>query len=100
MNKNKLPKSRIKLIKRISTDIEDCEIEDRRHILNMIAEKTGIEDVLYPEGTGVRVKFVDLDDELLKNIDNFIVKAKEKTKLNLDSDSEDDQIKKNNDSPE
>lgn len=92
MNKreNTLTKERIKLIKKISSDIEDCEIEDRKHVLNMIAEKLGA-DVLFEEGTGIRLVFSILDHEMLKKIDKFITQAKEKTKLNLDSDTEDDE---------
>ena len=80
-------KKRVKLIKRITSDIEDCEIEDRKYILNIIAEKLGT-DVLYEEGTGIRLTFSVLDDEMLEKIDTYIKKAKEKTKLNLDSDNE------------
>ena len=84
-----LSKERIRLIKRISTDIEDCEIEDRRHILNIIAEKLGRKK-LFQEGTGTRLTFSILDYEMLKRIDEFITQAKEKTKLNLDTDTDSD----------
>jgi len=91
MNRKKqiiLSKERVKLMKNISVNIEDCEIEDRKHILSMIVEKIG-SDQLFQEGTGTRLVFSILDDEMLKKIDEFIDQAKEKTKLNLDSETED-----------
>lgn len=86
--KNKLSKERIKLIRRIDRDMEDCEIEDRKHILNIIAGKLGM-DKLYEENTGTRLSYSILNIDMLKKIDIFIKKAKEKTKLNLDCDSDD-----------
>ena len=78
-------KERKKLIRKITEEIANCEIEDKTHVLNIIAAKIGTEH-LHEEGTGTRIMFDVIDNDLLKEIDKFVSSAIIKTKLNLDSD--------------
>lgn len=73
-------KYRKKLIKKIDNDINDILIEDRIFLMNMIALKIGTDD-LYQEGTGTRILYKKMPDDLLKDISKFIKKAKRKTEI-------------------
>lgn len=86
---NKISKKRKKLIRKITTDITNCEIEDKIHIFNVIGKKVDKID-LHEEGLGIRMLFSLIDDILLQKIDDLITNALVKTKLNLDSDPESD----------
>ena len=84
-----MDKSRKKLIRYVDRNIDEIDITERRRILNIIAENCGC-DILYEENTGVRLRYSDLDDELLKTIKKRIIRGKKKTALILiNSDSED-----------
>ena len=84
-SKNKICKERKRKIRRITENISNCEIEDKTHVLNIIAAKLGT-DCLHEEGTGTRILFDIIDNDLLDEIDKFVNLAIVKTKLNLDSD--------------
>ena len=83
----KMSKERKKLIRKITTDISNCEIEDKIHIFNVISKKIDMAD-LQQEGLGVRIWFFLMDDILLNKINDLINDAIKKTKLNLDSEPE------------
>ena len=84
-----MKKERKKLIKYITYKIDDCIIQDRVMILNMIVEKCGIDNI-YEENTGVRILYKHISDHLLVNIKEFIEESIKKTALNLDSVSDED----------
>jgi len=82
-----MDKIRKKLIRKIHTEISNCAIEDKIHIFNVIGKSINKYN-LHEEGLGVRILFSLIDDILLDKINNLIIDAVEKTKLNLDSDPE------------
>ena len=83
----KMSKERKKMIRKITANISNCEIEDKIHIFNVIGKKIDRAD-LQEEGLGVRIWFSIMDDILLNKINDLITDAIKKTKLNLDSDPE------------
>lgn len=86
MNKpKKKSKERKKMENRILTEISNCEKEDKKHLLNMIAVNLG-EDCLHESNDGVGVNIDIIDDILLKEIYEFISKAIKKTEIDLDSE--------------
>lgn len=89
LNSTKMSKKRKKLIRKINMEISNCTIEDKIHIFNVIGKKINKSD-LHEEGLGVRIMFSLIDDILLSKINDLIIDAIEKTKLNLDSDPESD----------
>lgn len=78
-------KERKKMESRILTEISNCEKEDKKHLLNMIAVNLG-EESLHESNDGVGVYIDIIDDVLLKEIDEFIFKAIKKTEIDLDSE--------------
>lgn len=74
-------KERKKLIRSIHRYIEDIEIDDRRYLLNIIAEN--YKDLLYEEGTGTRILYKVISNKVLRDMNEFIQEAKKKTKLSF-----------------
>ncbi len=87
--KKKISKKRKRLIRKIALEITNCEIEDKAIIFNMVAEKVGIEK-FFQENKGIRILFDVIDDDLLHEINKCVTLAIEKTKLDLNSDSDSD----------
>lgn len=80
-----MKEKRRKLIKYINDKIDDCLIEDRIEILNMIVQKSGGKN-LYEENTGTRILYKHIHNILLINIKEFIDISLKKTLLNFSSD--------------
>ena len=76
---NKIRKRNIRFIE---DNINDILIEDRVFILNMICEKLGRHE-LFEEGTGIRLRYSILNDDLLIKIKKYIIESKKKTQLIL-----------------
>jgi len=94
-NQKKIPKKRKRLIRKIASEVNNCEIEDKINLLIMIAEKIGEENCHQEKGNrdkdgGTHILFDVIDDNLLCEIDKFVSLAKEKTKIDLNSDSDSD----------
>ena len=78
---------RIIKIKNIDINIENCTLEDRKKIFDIINSKL-LKDNIHEEGTGIRIMYKFLNYELLCEIDNFINFAIKKNKLYLKIDSD------------
>lgn len=84
-----MEKSRKMLVRYIDRNIDDILHQDRCRILNIIAQNCGC-DIIYEEGTGVRIRYSDMDEELLKIIKHRIIEGKKKTVLKLSDSSDTD----------
>ena len=76
-------------IKNIDINIENCILEDRKKIFDIINSKVSRENI-HEEGTGVRIKYKFLSYELLCEIDIFIINAIKKNNICLEIDSEEE----------
>ena len=77
--------NRIKKIKSIDINIENCELEDRKKIFDIINSKVSKENI-HEEGTGIRILYKFINYELLCEIDKFINFAMKKNSLDLHLD--------------
>lgn len=75
-------KKRKKIIRYIEFYINDCLIDDRRVILNIIAQKIGCRH-LYEENTGIRILYEHINISLLTYIKEHIVNSIKETELIL-----------------
>lgn len=73
---------RKKNINFIEDYINDCLIEDRIIILNIIVERIGKES-FYEENTGIRIMYKKINNSLLLYIKDYITEAIKKTSINL-----------------
>ena len=76
---------RIRKIKNIDMNLENCGLEDRKKIFDIINYKVSKENI-HEEGTGIRIMYKFISYELLCEIDNFINLAIKKNSLNLHLD--------------
>ena len=76
-------------IKNIDINIENCILEDRKKVFDIINSKVSRENI-HEEGTGVRIMYKFLNYELLCEIDNFITTAIKKNNLCLKIDSDEE----------
>ena len=86
---NKKGKERKLLIKNIDNNIGKCLIEDKITIFNKISTQIGIENI-FQEGLGIRILYRKMNMYLLEEINDLVEDMKKKTKLDLDSDIEDE----------
>lgn len=77
-----MKKKRVRLQKYIDANIDNCTIQSRVDILNMITQKIGVNNIYY-ENTGTRILFKKISDYLLQEIANFIKEAIKETAINL-----------------
>ena len=78
---------RIIKIKNIDINIENCTLEDRKKIFDIINSKL-LKDNIHEEGTGIRIMYKFINYELLCELDKFIISAMKKNSLELHLDSE------------
>jgi hypothetical protein len=90
-----ISEKRKKLILSIEKNVSQCLLEDRQLILSIIVSRGVKTNQLYGEGTGTRIFYKVLSDDLLEEINNFILESTKKTYINLESsDDESDDTEK------
>lgn len=71
-------KERKRLIRYIDRFVNDCLIEDKITIFNLIVPYVGVENC-YEEGMGLRILFSNIHTDVLTEIKEFVETAKKKT---------------------
>jgi len=81
-----MKKKRVRLVKYVNENIENCTINSKIQILNMITQKIGVDNI-YEEGTGIRILYSKIPGYLLQEIVDFVKEAIKETELKF-SDSD------------